>query len=236
MYTIESRIRYSEVDSRKLLTLPSLLDYLQDCCAFQSEDFGVGVDFLNKRNYTWVLSSWQIKIARYPSLGEQIKVNTWPYDFTGFYGYRNFTVENSKGEALVCANSIWVFMDMERMRPVKITEALQDAYKNEIADSLPGEWSTRRITIPADGEVKTPVQVARFFIDTNHHMNNSKYVLVAEEYLPENFPVRELRVEYKKAAVLGDLLSPVVTVKESQVIVNLADEYGTPYAVVHFLR
>ena len=127
-------------------------------------------------------------------------------------------------------------MDVERMRPVRIPEILQETYKNEIAAPLPGEWSARRIEIPADGKAKTPVQVARFFIDTNHHMNNSKYILVAEEYLPENFSVGELHVEYKKAAVLGDILYPAVTVEKDQVIVNLADEDGKSYAVVHFLQ
>ena len=236
MYTIENRIRYSEVDSSKRLTLPSLLDYLQDCCTFQSEDFGVGVDFLAESHCAWVLFSWQIKISRYPTLGERIKVNTWPSAFKGFYGHRNFTVENSRGELLASANSVWVFMDMERMRPMRIPETLQDAYKNEIAAPLPGEWSARRMEIPTEGDRQTPVQVARFFIDTNHHMNNSKYVLVAEEYLPEDFTVGELCVEYKKAAVLGDVLYPVITTGENQVMVNLANESGKTYAAVHFFR
>ena len=46
MYSFSNRVRYSEVNSEKELTLPSLLDYLQDCCTFESEDFGVGVDYL----------------------------------------------------------------------------------------------------------------------------------------------------------------------------------------------
>ena len=32
-----------------------------------------------------------------------------------------------------------------------------------------------------------PVPVAGFFIDTNHHMNNGKYILVAKESVPEDF-------------------------------------------------
>ena len=48
MYSFSNRVRYSEVNSEKELTLPSLLDYLQDCCTFESEDFGVGVDYLAK--------------------------------------------------------------------------------------------------------------------------------------------------------------------------------------------
>lgn len=57
MYQFESRVRYSEVDSERHLTLPAVMDYLQDCCTFQSEieyrrgisgraEAGVGIVFL----------------------------------------------------------------------------------------------------------------------------------------------------------------------------------------------
>lgn len=93
MYSFSNRVRYSEVNSEKELTLPSLLDYLQDCCTFESEDFGVGVDYLAKEQVAWILSSWEIKVYRYPQMGQHIKVSTWPYAFRGFYGYRNFCIE-----------------------------------------------------------------------------------------------------------------------------------------------
>ena len=55
MYSFSNRVRYSEVNSEKELTLPSLLDYLQDCCTFESEDFGVGVDYLAKEQVPFVV-------------------------------------------------------------------------------------------------------------------------------------------------------------------------------------
>ncbi len=90
MYQFESRVRYSEVDSERHLTLPAVMDYLQDCCTFQSEDMNIGVEYLAEQKQAWVLSSWEIKIRRYPVMGEKICVETWPYAFKGFYGYRNF--------------------------------------------------------------------------------------------------------------------------------------------------
>lgn len=236
MYRFESRVRYSEVNSEKQLTLPSLLDYLQDCCIFQSEELGVGVDYLARGKIAWVLSNWQIEILRYPELGEMIRVGTWPYHFKGFYGYRNFTVEDAKGEILARANSVWVFMDTEKMRPVKILDEVVEIYRSEFEDELPGEWGGRKLTAPAEGEKKNPVQVAGFHIDTNHHMNNGKYVQVAEEFLPAEFKVGGLRVEYKKAAVLGDILYPSVTLGGEQATVVLADEAEKPYAIIEFLR
>ena len=40
MYQFKSRVRYSEINSEQQLTLSALLDYLQDCCTFESEGAG----------------------------------------------------------------------------------------------------------------------------------------------------------------------------------------------------
>lgn len=238
MYSFNSRVRYSEVNSEKELTLPSLLDYLQDCCTFQSEDLGIGVDYLAKEQVAWVLSSWEIKIYRYPQMGQKIKVSTWPYAFRGFYGYRNFRIEGEAGKIFAEANSVWVFMDTEKMRPARISERMKEVYIPEIESRIEGQWADRKIVLP-DGTTKEsvkkePVHVSRFYIDTNHHMNNGKYILVAEEYLPEQVCVCGLRAEYRKAAMLGDLLYPVVTTEKEQITVTLADDKGAPYAVICF--
>ena len=109
MYQFSSRVRYSEVNSEKILTLPALLDYLQDCCIFQSEELGVGVDYLADNHAAWVLSSWQIRICRYPKLGEEITVSTWAYDFKGFYGCRSFKVEGEdKGLLAYASNGLTI--------------------------------------------------------------------------------------------------------------------------------
>ena len=234
MYSFNSRVRYSEVNSEKELTLPSLLDYLQDCCTFQSEELGVGVDYLADNHAAWVLSSWQIRICRYPEFGEQITVSTWAYDFKGFYGYRSFKVEGEDGELLAYANSLWVFMDTDTMRPMRINQKMIDVYLPQMAEIIGTDWGNRKLQVPEGGTAGEPIRVQRCHIDTNHHVNNGKYVQMAEEFLPEDFEVGELRVEYKKAAVLGDVLTPVYCVNENQVTVTLADEAGKTCAIVQF--
>lgn len=234
MYQFSSRVRYSEVNSEKILTLPALLDYLQDCCTFQSEELGVGVDYLADNHAAWVLSSWQIRICSYPEFGEQITVSTWAYDFKGFYGYRSFKVEGEDKELLAYANSLWVFMDTDTMRPMRINQKMIDVYLPQMAEIIGTDWGKRKLQVPEGGTAGEPIRVQRCHIDTNHHVNNGKYVQMAEEFLPEDFEVGELRVEYKKAAVLGDVLTPVYCVNENQVTVTLADEAGKTCAIVQF--
>ena len=122
--------------------------------------------------------------------------------------------------------------------PERLSRKMQEVYIPEIRDEIPGEWADRKISLPDEAVQKSvekePVRVSRFYIDTNHHMNNGKYILVAEEYLPEQVFVCGLRAEYRKAAMLGDMLYPVVTMEEKQITVTLADEKGASYAIICF--
>lgn len=92
MYEIQSRIRYSETDADARLSILGMMNYFQDCSTFHSEDSGVGLSWLEKEKRSWFLSSWQIRISRRPALGETVTIATWPYDFRGIFGMRNFAI------------------------------------------------------------------------------------------------------------------------------------------------
>ena len=62
MYTFTSRVRFSETDENGKLSLAGIMNYLQDCSVFHSEDVGNGTDVLKKRDRVWLLNSWQIII------------------------------------------------------------------------------------------------------------------------------------------------------------------------------
>ena len=74
MYTFQTRIRYSETDETGHLKLEALLNYFQDCSTFQSEDIGLGLDYCREHHVVWVMSSWQIVVKRYPSMGGTAKM------------------------------------------------------------------------------------------------------------------------------------------------------------------
>ncbi len=230
MYSFSSRIRYSETDSQGKITLDSILDYFQDCSTFHSEQLGVGVEYLMEQELAWVLTSWQIEVKNYPKMGEKVFVKTWPYGFQGFFGYRNFTMENERGEFLTYANSVWVLLDLKRARPTKLPAEMKEKY--ELSAQLPMESGSRKIELPEVMEKRESFPVYKYHIDTNHHVNNGKYVSMAQEYLPSGFRTGKMRAEYRKAAVYGDMIYPFVAAEQEKVTVNLADEAGKPYAIV----
>lgn len=231
MYEFNSRVRYSEIDPEGRLSLTGIINYLQDCSTFQSEAVGLGLDYLKERHQAWWLSSWQIVIDRYPVLGDEIRIGTWPYDFKDMYGYRNFYIRDREDRYMVRANSIWFLFDTLAGRPIRAGEDQIRGYGG-VEERIPMEYAPRHIALPGEFEEGSPVTVALHHLDTNRHVNNAQYVQIAREYLPENLRIAELRVEYKKAAYLGDVIVPRISRVPEGYVVALSNSAGSPHAVV----
>lgn len=229
-YSFDSRVRYSEVGEDKNLTLNSIINYFQDCSTFHSESLGVGMDFLAEKKQAWVLSAWQIVVERYPSLCENIKITTWPYDFRRFLGGRNFIMEDEQGNRLAYANTLWTFLDLETGHPVNVDEEQKEAY--ELEEKLDMEYAPRKIKIPANSIEYPSFTVKPHHLDTNHHVNNGQYILMAQEYIPADFAVKEMRAEYKNQAVLDDIIIPKVHEEKGVFTVVLDSPSGEVYAIV----
>ena len=230
MYSFDSRVRYSEVGGGKLLTPLGIINYFQDCSTFQSEDLGIGIEYLQDRRLVWVLSSWQIVIDRYPKLGEHITISTWPYKFQRFNGFRNFTMTDSGGQMTAWANSVWSFLNTDTWYMERVPEDIWQKYG--IEPPLEMDYASRKLPLPSDCTRNESFAVQQHHLDTNHHVNNGQYIAMALEYIPEDFTVRQIRAEYKRSAKLGDIICPMTQSAGGICTVGLCDEAGRPYTVV----
>lgn len=234
MYTFDSRVRYSETDENEKLSIAGIVDYFQDVSTFQSEELGLGVEYLHSLNLLWVMSAWQIVIHEYPKLGDPITAGTFPYEFKRFMGMRNFFLDDKEGRKLVEANSVWTLMNMEKGVPAALTQEMVEKYVLE--EKLPMDYAPRKIAVPEGGMAAEAFGVGRQHLDSNHHVNNGQYIHMAMNYLPQDFVIGQMRAEYKKSAFLGDEIVPVINEGENAIIVSLCSSEKAPYAVVEFTR
>lgn len=235
MYEMKNRVTYSQVGSNLKADMAEIAHYFQDCTIFHSESIGKGLTEVAKSQRAWFLSSWQIEVERYPEFKEDITIRTWPYAFKGMYGYRNFDILDCAGQQLVRANSIWIFMDLEKQRPVKPVE--EDIFGYDMEPALEMEYAPRKIKVfEADFRIRnmdeTPVIVKRSFLDSNYHVNNGCYVTEAMNYLPKEKEIGKMRVDYRRAAALGDKMYPSVMEKDNLWQVVFSDEEGNPFVVI----
>ncbi len=211
----------------------SIINYFQDCSTFQSEDLNIGLSYLMEQKRIWILTSWQLHILKPGRLGDMITIGTWPYAFKGFYGYRNFIMKNEQGEILAVADSIWAYMDSSTHTPVKTSEE-HSGYILE--PPYPMDHSGRKIKIPDQLQPLPPFPVRKSNIDSYKHVNNGQYIKMAEEFLPEDFNISLLRVEYRKQAVLGDIIHPMISLADHTCHIVLSDDSGKPYTILEFSK
>ena len=234
MYKINAKVRYSECGEDGNMKLASIINHFQDASSEHSESLGVGMDYLKAKKRAWILNSWQIVIERYPKVYEEIEVTTWPTGFRGVFGPRNFCMKTKDGEMLAYANTLWVYMDVERGMPTKPSEEEKEIYGVE--PPLEMEYASRKIKLPEESKVVDTISVRKYHIDTNSHVNNCQYVQMGAEVLPDDYQVGQVRVEYKKSAVYGDKILVKQAQEDERIVVELCDEYEMPYAVVEFVK
>lgn len=240
MYTFKSRVRFSETGDNGKLTLPHLISYFQDCSNLHSESIGIGRRELEKINRAWFLCSWQIIINDMPGMDENIEVETRAYGFNGFYGNRNFMIYDDKKKLRAYANSIWFYVDTVKGKAVKYVPEAGNTFP--IDEEFPMEKADRKIIVPKEAErvfSEERLRVRKSHLDTNFHMNNREYVRVATDYIPESIDfdegrLKELRVEYRKAAVISDIMIPVYCYDRAagRIYVSLENENEDVYAKV----
>ena len=139
------------------------------------------------------------------------------------------------GNFLVKANSCWFLLDLQTGRPLRVTRADLLPYGGD-EPRLEMDYAPRKIALPDGMREAGRFLVLRHQIDTNHHMNNAKYVDMAREVLPEQTEIGEIRAEYKKAAVLGDEVRILLGETDSGWACSLCAESGDVYANVELRR
>lgn len=238
MYSFQTRVRYSETGANAHLTPCHIIDYFQDCTNFDTLSKLDNYNFFKENQ--WILASWQIVVNRYPAIGEELTVSTWAHSFKGIQGDRNFTLKDDHGNILAYANSIWTYFNLKEKRPARITEEDLKIYTIEPAFDM--EYASRKINIRSIKDQfvhcgTSNVTISQ--IDTNHHMNNCEYVRVALNHAPIELIPKQIRVEYKSSAMLGDTIeiyqATYKTDASTYHVFSLRDADDNIYANIEFL-
>lgn len=232
MYQYKDRVSYSRVDTEGKLKVYAIVNVLQDCCLFHSEEVGRSCMDLKQDAHAWLVNSWHIVFKKRPYMGEEFIVSTWPYKFRGVFGMRNFLMESAGGETLAYADSCWFYFDQKTGKPIAASREEVEPFGLE--EPYPMEYTSRKVTYPEDLEVQNSVRVCENHLDTNNHVNNGEYIRIAADYLPEGFQVDELRVEYRLAAKLGDEIQICTKMEKNCFYVVMADKEQSPYVITCF--
>lgn len=212
-------IKYYDIDYKGRVLLTSVVNYFSDICMRQLNEIGMDIGEFKQSKEAWVLYKWDIDIKQYPKYNDKIKVITEAYSFRKFYAYRKFVVLNEKDETIITANSLWLLIDTEKRKPIRVTEDMYKAYeipytKNDILEIQKIEPLCK-----IDNEKMFNVRYSD--IDTNLHVNNAKYVAWMIESVPIdivlNYELKNIKITYEKETTYGETIKAYAEIrKESE--------------------
>ena len=219
IYEKEYEINYYDTTYRLECKISSILNYFSDIGARQSEELGVGFEYLDERNFAWVFYKYNINFKRYPRYGEKIRVTTEASGFKKFYASRIYKIYDTNGEVIIEGEGIFLLMDTVRRRAVRIPTEQYAIYG--VDSDSENHIEIDKIEKLKDTMYSENFKVRYSDIDSNRHVNNVKYVEWAIESIPVeteiNYEINNIEVVFQKECSYG------ATVKSSAQVIENGD-------------
>ena len=198
------RIRYSEGDRHGRLKLRTFFDYAQEVAGSHATALGCGLEALLARKQAWVLSRIRVRFHKYPSIGDEVTLKTWPSGFDHLFARREFELYDADGALLIEATSFWLFLDTENLRILNAAREIGDLMPDNSA--LPVHFSELgKLPVPTEGD-QLEFSVRETQIDLNGHLNNAEYAGAIQDVLGAGCYPAELQVNYQKSVPPQSLL------------------------------
>lgn len=234
MYSFSSRVRYSELDLDGKLSIKALINYFQDCSTFESQSLGLGIDYMKNKKIAWWIYAWNIDIISLPLLGDEIIISTSAYSFKGAFAYRNFSIQDVNKNYLVKANSKWFMYDLGKRQPIKAEACQVSPYitKTESFCMSPFQRLPRHLE---NGRYLKAVEVSKYHLDTNKHMNNAVYAELATNCV-DDIKFSNISIWYKRMALYKDIIYPYIAEDADKLIVELNDKNNKIFAYVSMTK
>ena len=230
IFTENFKVPYYDTNIKRYASPEKLLAYMGEIATLHSDEIGLTIDDLRENNYGWMLNRWKVKINDYPFARDTIKIETWASDFRKFYANREFKILDNHNKELVKASSIWIFLDMIKKRPIRVTDNIIKGYGME-GDILFSEFYD--FNNPFETEKGLEFRVRKSDIDYNNHVNNVKYFQWMLESLPtyidEEYKLKEFEILYKKEVGLGSLINSSYYVESNSdeiILLHKIEEQG----------
>lgn len=210
VYSEKYKLQYRDINQFGKLSDLAIIQLLQDMAGKHSSSLGYGFNDINKTHITWLLLGWRLKKITDIFSEEEIKIETWSSKAEKATFYREFKIYNSKNELAIIADSKWVAINVEThsiLRDSNTISHLVETYNsfNSTVFDIP---YPKIKTLDIEPNSTFNYTFLRKDIDTNNHVNNTVYLSLALEAIPEeifkNFNYSNLEILYKHEALLGD--------------------------------
>ena len=197
------KLRTKDVNLHRRLRTSRLLEMLQEASIAHTEEMGWTRETTLDRGFLWVVAMQQLQILRMPGYDETVTLRSWPGPMMHVLYPRQYLLEDGQGNVLVRGSAIWTLVDMETRAMADPAEhgVVIDGVRTEEEYPLPG------LVHGEDCDRTSSITVPFSYCDLNGHMNNTRYLDVAEDVLAGPAEGRELAciaMQFMSEVRMGD--------------------------------
>ena len=202
MFEYDFKVQYVDIDSSGFLSEYGLLKNLQEIACLHADSRGFGLNDTQNNRLAWVILSWKIDFISRPLWNTSIHIKTWASNIDNVSCERDFEVTDENGNKVAIATSKWVLINIDTHHISKITSEIRQAFEPTASSVFEGELN--KLESPESFDYCFKYTILRRDIDTNQHLNNLNYIMLAKETLPELIDFNHIEVLYKHQCLLGD--------------------------------
>ena len=231
-FLTETHIYFSQCSKNKRLSLTELLKLSSDIAVEDYAQRGLSQEVLAANNIAILVSRNSFKIHKMPSENQDIMIFTREEKPEPFQLVRSYEFTGMDGEPLVSGLSTWIVVDIASRR---IIPTKKFTMREEPAESLSHDCEMpSRIAVPSDTTVLARRTVGYSDLDSNGHVNNSRYGNYILDVLPNKIlenEISDFKINYSKEALLGEELAIFgsFSADEKKAVIAGRTERGTSF-------
>lgn len=207
IYTLNKAVTQEHLGPDGRAAMWALLRFAMDASGKHSALLGYDWETLAQKGLFWAVIRHRMQVDRYPEEGEVITVKTWPMPTTRSAYPRAVVGYDAQGKEVFRLVSLWVLIDIEMRKMI-----LPGKSGITVEGILRGnELESPATILPQETENVTYRTVSKEDIDQNQHMNNARYLVWAQDLLPQEILAqrdpKEIVICYLSEARLGQELA-----------------------------
>jgi len=125
IYRHSFSVPHDAIDFNGHVNNVTYLSWMIDAATRHSESVGFGYQQCLKLGGTWVAKSHHIEYRKPALENDTLQIETWIEEIGTLSSSRRYRITRPDDAALICeGETVWVFVDLKRMRPMRIPEAI----------------------------------------------------------------------------------------------------------------
>ena len=210
-YQMKMKIPFDMADMNGHIKLPDVILLSLQVSGMQSIELGVSdKTILEDYNLVWIITDYDIEVARLPHFAEEITIETEALSYNRLFCYRRFTIYDEAGQELIHMMATFVLMDRDSRKVHAVEPEIVVPYQSDFDKKLIRGPRYE----PLEELVSKDYHVRFYDLDMNGHVNNSKYLdwifeVMGADFLTKYIP-KKINLKYVKEVRPGGVITSAV--------------------------